>query len=410
MSKEKIKLRVLGTSVTLLECIRRQAELDLDIELEYQIHDVQTAQRIAVMQPESYDLYDQWFHNLDFVWPARAIQPLDITRIEAWPDINDLPKLGLLDERAKAASGSQPCDRLYVQHDGSLGRQQSNFISMLPLTHNADSFIYLPEFLPDSLAGREESWSWLLDEGWRGHVALQSDAAIGALDAALALQASGRARFEDVGNLKLAEIDLLADILIDLRKHGHFAAFWSDGNDAVALMRSAGVHIQSHWSPAATKLRKAGVRFRQARPKEGYRAWFGGLSLSRNAQGRVRDAAYAYLNWWLSGWPGAAMTRQGLYISNPRQARHHLSAAEWNFWYAGKPASEDLPGIDGEPLVRAGEIREGGSYESRMNHIGVWNAVMDEHNYLVRRWTDFLKAHQAPRQTGAGHRHAPARG
>ncbi len=27
--------------------------------------------------------------------------------------------------------------------------------------------------------------------------------------------------------------------------------------------------------------------------------------------GRALDVAYAYVNWWLSGWPGAVMARQG---------------------------------------------------------------------------------------------------
>ena len=73
-----ITLRVLGTSVTLLETLRVRAEKELGIRLVYQVHDVEQAQRIAVMQPDSYDLYDQWFHNVDFVWPARAIQPRKI--------------------------------------------------------------------------------------------------------------------------------------------------------------------------------------------------------------------------------------------------------------------------------------------------------------------------------------------
>ncbi|MCF5674141.1 signal peptide prediction, partial [Pseudomonas syringae] len=44
------------------------------------------------------------------------------------------------------------------------------------------------------------------------------------------------------------------------------------------------------------------------------------------------------------------------------------------------------------PLIDAGEIRDGGSYEERMGHIAVWNSVMNEHNYLVRRWSDILRA------------------
>jgi putative spermidine/putrescine transport system substrate-binding protein len=30
-----------------------------------------------------------------------------------------------------------------------------------------------------------------------------------------------------------------------------------------------------------------------------------------------------------------------------------------------------------------------------MGHIAVWNSVMDEHNYLVRRWGDFMRARSA---------------
>jgi len=42
--------------------------------------------------------------------------------------------------------------------------------------------------------------------------------------------------------------------------------------------------------------------------------------------------------------------------------------------------------------VRSGDIRDGGSYESRMSHVRVWNSFMDEQNYLVRRWQEFLNA------------------
>ncbi|TWI47067.1 putative spermidine/putrescine transport system substrate-binding protein [Pseudomonas duriflava] len=387
-----ITLRVLGTSVTLLESIRCRAEDELGIRLVYQIHDVQTAQRIAVMQPDSYDLYDQWFHNVDFVWPARAIQPIDTRRIALWEEINDLPKRGRLQPTDRLAAGSLPCDRLFVQYDGSLGSQPTEHISMLPLTHNADSFVYRPERLPNSLSQEQESWAWLIDEQWCGHIALQSDAAIGALDAALALQAAGLTQFNDIGNLRLSEIDQLAELLIQKQRHGHFAAFWSDDRHAGELMLNPNIDIQSLWSPMLMQLHRAGIQYRVAVPKEGYRAWFGGLSLSRCAEGLVRDAAYAYLNWWLSGWPGAVMARQGFYISNPPRARDHLTPAEWDYWYAGKPAREELPGSDGLPLIDLGASREGGSYAERMGHIGVWNSVMDEHNYLVRRWSDFLRS------------------
>lgn len=75
----------------------------------------------------------------------------------------------------------------------------------------------------------------------------------------------------------------------------------------------------------------------------------------------------------------------------PLRIGFFLDQAEWDDWYGGKPAREVLPGVDGQPLVQCGETRAGGSYEARMGHIAVWNAVMDAHNYLVRRWSDFLR-------------------
>ncbi len=92
-----------------------------------------------------------------------------------------------------------------------------------------------------------------------------------------------------------------------------------------------------------------------ARPREGYRAWYGGMSLSRCATGKIKEAAYDYLNWWQSGWPGAVMARQGYYISNAERSRTHLSAAEWDFWYGGQPAREMLLDAWGAPLIPQGK-------------------------------------------------------
>ena len=44
---------------------------------------------------------------------------------------------------------------------------------------------------------------------------------------------------------------------------------------------------------------------------EGYRAWAGGLGLAKHLAGAELDAAYEYLNWYLSGWVGRLLTRQG---------------------------------------------------------------------------------------------------
>jgi putative spermidine/putrescine transport system substrate-binding protein len=133
---------------------------------------------------------------------------------------------------------------------------------------------------------------------------------------------------------------------------------------------------------------------RYASPKEGYRGWHGGIMLNKAASGKVLDACYAYLNWWLSGWAGAVVARQGYYFSIPENVKKYLTPAEWDYWYEGKPAAEDLKDPFGNVVVKKGEVRDGGSLEERVckTGIAVWNTVMDEHQYLVTKWNEFLTA------------------
>ena len=98
------------------------------------------------------------------------------------------------------------------------------------------------------------------------------------------------------------------------------------------------------------------------------------------------------MNWWLSGWPGAFIARQGYYISNPLTSKSHLSEAEWNYWYEGKPALTDLKGSDGKVSVMKGEQRTGGSYEKRFSNVAVWNTVMPTYEYSLQKWYEFISA------------------
>ena len=47
---------------------------------------------------------------------------------------------------------------------------------------------------------------------------------------------------------------------------------------------------------------------------------------------------------------------------------------------------------NGDLLAKAGSSRDGGSYEQRMGGIACWNAVMDENEYMVRKWNEFVAA------------------
>jgi len=388
----KPALRVLGTSVTLLAEIQDLARQDLGFDMEFEVQKGVEVLQKGILRPDEYDVYDQWFHSIDLLWTAGAIQPIDIAALTNWGEVGELTKSGVLERGANLGAGSRPMDVQFVQENDTLGSRPGPQVSAVPTAHNADSFSYDPQLMPGGLDVNSESWGWLLEGDWRGRVALNTDPSIGIADMILAAQAIDLIEFDDIGNLSIEEIDALVDELILLKKAGQFAGFWSTVTGSVEFMQRRKGRIGGIWSPAASRLRARGVPMRVAAPSEGYRAWHSCLCLSSQLAEEKTEAAYQYLNWWLSGRPGAVLARQGYYSSTPEQTKTFLSAAEWDFWYAGKPASEALGDPQGRKIIQKGAVREGGSHQDRMSSIVMWNTLMDEQNYLVRRWNEFLAA------------------
>ena len=389
-ARHRTKLRVLGTHVTLQEELRKKAQQDLGIDIEFQPGGSAAVLHQASTRPASFDLYEQWSNSLKVLWQANAIQAIDIERLKYWDEINNLTKTGRITTGAKLGAGDAPSKLLYVQKDQSLSSVPSQQVSFLPYVHNVDSFGYNAGVIPRGIPYKTESWSWLLDERYAGKVALVNAPSIGLFDAVLAVQAKGLMKFKDIGNLSRNEIDELFAILIELRHQGHFRGVWSSVPQSVRLMQRKEVVIESMFSPAVFDLKGQGIDCVYAAPKEGYRAWHGVMCLSSQTQGAVKDAAYDYMNWWLSGWPGAFIAKQGYYISNPERSRSLLTDNEWNYWYEGKPALTNLAGTDGRVVVKQGEIRNGGSYLERFSNVAVWNTVMDTYEYSLLKWNEFL--------------------
>lgn len=388
----KPRIRVLGTHVTLQETIRQRAEQDLGIEVEF--HPGGSAQVLlkAATDPAAFDVYEQWSNSIKVLWQAGTIQPIDTNRLTYWKEINGLSKTGRISSDARLGAGDSPHKLLFVQEDAGLGGRPGQYISFLPYVHNADSFGYDSRVIAPGEPYVSESWGWLLDEQHQGKVAIVNAPTIGIFDLVLAVRAKGLMSFEDIGNLSRDELDRLFHLLLERKRRGFFRGVWTSVPHSVELMARGEAVIQSMFSPAVSSLRGMGVPCIYAAPKEGYRAWHGVMCLSRECRGEQEQAAYTYMNWWLSGWAGAFIARQGYYIANPQRAREHMSTPEWDYWYAGKPAAEDLPGTDGRISVRKGELRRGGAYEQRLANIAVWNTVMDTYEYSLKKWNEFVLA------------------
>jgi putative spermidine/putrescine transport system substrate-binding protein len=261
-------------------------------------------------------------------------------------------------------------------------------MTLIPTTYNADTL----GIRPDLIARPVTTWADLLNPQFKGKAALLNIPAIGIMDAAMAIEAMGRVKYGDKGNMTKAEIDQTIKILIEAKRAGQFRAFWRDFNESVNLMASGEVVIQSMWSPAVTKVRTMGIACKFQPLKEGYRSWASGFGFPRSLQGKKLDAAYEFVNWFQDGWAGAYLMRQGYYPGVTETARTHMQAYEWDYWMEGKPAAQDIKAPDGQQLEKAGAVRDGGSYNQRMGAIACWNAVMDENIYMVQKWNEFIAA------------------
>jgi len=390
IGKPKPTLRVLGTHVTLQETLRIRAMEDLGINIQFEPGGSAAILQKASTNPSTFDLYEQWSNSINILWRSRAIQPIEKKRLLYWDEINDLTKTGKVAPQAKLGAGDAPHKILHVQQDGTLNTGHTDAISFLPYVHNVDSFGYNTSELPNKLTEQEESWGWLLDSHFSGNVSIVNDPTIGLFDLALAAQAKGYIEFNDIGAITRQELDDLFSVLIELSQLNHFNGFWTSVPESVAFMKTGRVTIESMFSPAVSMLNGQGIPVRFAAPKEGYRGWHGVMCLSAMTAGRSKDVAYEYMNWWLSGWPGAFVAKQGYYISNPERSRQYLTKDEWDFWYAGKPASKALRGTDGKIVVNAGQQRSGGSYENRFSNVAVWNTVMPTYEYSLQKWYEFI--------------------
>ena len=104
------------------------------------------------------------------------------------------------------------------------------------------------------------------------------------------------------------------------------------------------------------------------------------------------DAAYEYINWYLSGWVGGFLMRQGYYSAVPETSKNFMTANEWGYQFEGKESTADITRLPlAISLLALAKLVDGGSFYDRMGAVA-WNAVMEENQYMVRKWNEFIAA------------------
>lgn len=389
-AQDKIVLRYLGTAVNQDKAIAAKFKADTGIEIQYIPVTTDDVTKRAVTAPNSFDLLDTEYFSLKKIVPTGNLKGIDAKRIKNADKITTLFTKGEVGGKKVGDQGTAPKKVMFLEGEKSkvFAASPTGFITLIPTTYNADTLGIRPDLIKRPIS----SWAELLNAEFKGKAAILNIPSIGIMDAAMVVEALGVHRYPDKGNMTRAEIDLTIKTLIEAKRAGQFRSLWKDFNESVNLMASGEVVIQSMWSPAVTKVRSQGVSCTYQPLKEGYRAWASGFGLPATLSGRKLDGAYEFINWFLDGWAGAYLNRQGYYSAVLETAKAHMEPYEWAYWMEGKPAEKDIKAPDGTVIEKAGKLRDGGSYEQRMGGIACWNAVMDENNYMVQKWNEFVAA------------------
>lgn len=385
-----VTLRQFGTGVSNLNDVADKVKEDLGFTLEMTALDSDSVTQRAATQPKSFDIADIEYWICKKVWPTGNLQAMDTSKIKNYDKIVGIFRNGKLTPESVIAQGTAPHSVGFVEGPGgtSFVDNESGWMTLIPTIYNADTLGIRPD-----LIGRPiDTWAELLNPEFKGKASILDISSIGIMDMAMVCEAMGEVTYGDKGNMTREEIDKTIGIFTEAKKNGQFRAFWKSFDESVNLMASGEVVIQSMWSPAITAVKSKGIPCVYQPLKEGYRSWGGGIGLSSNLSGLELDAAYEYINWYLDGWVGGYLMRQGYYSAVPETSKNFMSEDEWGFWFEGKAAAGDIANPQGDVIEKAGAVRDGGAFEERMGRVACWNAVMDENQYMVRKWNEFIAA------------------
>ena len=360
-AQEPKVLRYLGTAVNQSLDIARKVKEDTGITIEYIPLSTDDVTKRIITQPNSFDIVDEEYFSLKKVIPSGSLLGIDARRIKHADRITPIFTKGELPSGKKIGDqGTAPKKVFYLegQNGRTFAASPTEWITLIPTVYNADTLGIRPDLIKRPI----ESWKELLNPQFKGKASILNIPSIGIMDAAMVVEAMGEHKYGDKGNQTKAELDLTMKVMTEAKKAGQFRAFWKDFNESVNLMASGEVVIQSMWSPAVTAVRSKGIACTYQPLKEGYRAWAAGFGVPRTLSGRKADLAYEFINWFLDGWAGAYLNRQGYYSAVLETAKGKMEPYEWAYWMEGKPAAKDIKAPDGTLLEKAGTVRDGGSY------------------------------------------------
>ena len=365
------ELRTVGLSVTVQERILNDFKAASGVGSVSGKADIfPNTQTELLSGSRAYDCWETIGERLPAMTITNTIEAIPTSSLKNWANIRS------------SFTDADPRMEARAQISGQIWADEAKTqLWMVPTVYNFDSIGYRPDLVS---AEEANTWTSLFDEKFKGKTGLNVDPLIAFGQAILAMNSLGLLEVPNPGNPNKEEIDEAAAFLIAKKKDGQFRALWGDFGELVNLLASGEMILADAWQPAVMAVKAQGVQCSYAIPKEGYRAWSIGISkIAGTPNGAAVDA---YADYWLSGPPAITVSEQG-YYSPTTNIKDVMPAEKYAFWYEGQP----WVGAE-ERGIKEGDLRDGGSLETRAAHVSYWHQWPDEYDYLIQTWDEFLSA------------------
>ena len=365
------ELRTVGLSVTVQERILQEFQAVSGVRAVSGKADIfPNTQTELLSGSTAYDVWETIGERLPAIGQTGLVRPIPTASLQNWTGIR--PSFTTPDPKWEPRA--QIVGQIWAD-------EAQTELYMVPTVFNFDSIGYRPDLVS---AEEASTWAALFDEKFKGRTGLNVDPLIAFGQAIMAMNTLGLLEVPNPGNPDAAAIEEAAAFLIDKKKQGQFRALWGDFGELVNLLASGEMIIADAWQPAVMAVKAQGVPIAYATMREGYRGWAIGNSALQSSPNF--EAVVAYTDFWLSGPPAVTVSEQGYYSPNEK-VREQMTPEKYAFWYEGAP----WVGPE-ERGIKEGDLRDGGSLETRAANVAYWHQWPDEYDLLIQKWDEFLSA------------------
>src|SRR6202041_2747995 len=249
-SQEEKVLRYLGTAVNQSDDITKKVKAETGITIQNIVATTDDVTKRVITQPNSFDILATESFSWKKLGPSGNLLPMDAKKIKEFDNITPVFTKGQLPNgKVIGDQGTAPKKVMFVegQHSSKFSKTPTEWVTLIPTVYNADTLGIRPDLIKRPI----NSWAELLNPEFKGKAAILNIPSIGIMDAAMVVEATGKYKYPDKGNMTRQEIDMTMAALTEAKKAGQFGAFWKDFNESVNLMSSGETGIQSMWAPAA---------------------------------------------------------------------------------------------------------------------------------------------------------------